>query len=131
MKIGRLSLETGVAVATLRFYADQGLLESKRSQSGYRDFDESAPSTVRRIRIFRSLGLALSEVSQLLALSHTPVESCAEVCSLMRGHLEHLLQQQQALKEAELEIRRLIASCGSTGQGCKILENMDLGLTLQ
>ncbi len=123
MKIGELSAQTGVSVATLRYYTDEGLIQSQRTQSGYRDFDNTAVAAVRRIRVFRALGLSLPEIGRLLAFSRSPVESCSEVCGLMRGHLEHLLFQQQALKEAELEIRRLIESCAGTGQGCKILES--------
>jgi DNA-binding transcriptional MerR regulator len=49
MTIGELARRTGLAVRTLRFYADAGVLpEASRSESGYRLF---GPDAVARARL--------------------------------------------------------------------------------
>ena len=50
MQIGELSARTGASVRMLRYYEEQGLLEPRRTGSGYRDYAESDVDRVARIR---------------------------------------------------------------------------------
>lgn len=66
MRIGELSRRTGVSQRSLRYYEDQGLLSPARLSSGYRDYDQRAVTTVRRIRILLSAGLGTSVIAEIL-----------------------------------------------------------------
>lgn len=67
MTIGELSERTGVPVKQLRRYEDLGYIYSVgRSAGNYRLFDESALWCVDVITTWRSLGLTLAEISDLV-----------------------------------------------------------------
>lgn len=67
MTIGELSERTGVPVKRLRRYEDLGYIYTVgRSAGNYRMFDSSALWCVRLVEKLRSLGLTLTEVSDLV-----------------------------------------------------------------
>ncbi|MEW2132907.1 MerR family transcriptional regulator [Streptomyces sp. NPDC005435] len=66
MRIGELSRRTGVSPRSLRYYEEQGLLVPTRLPNGYRDYDERAITTVRRVQILLSAGLGTSVVAEIL-----------------------------------------------------------------
>lgn len=59
MKIGELAAATDTSVRLLRYYEEQGLLESHRLDSGHRRYDGDAPDVVRRIRSLLDAGLPI------------------------------------------------------------------------
>ena len=67
MTIGELSKRAGVSVKQLRRYEDLGFIYTVgRSAGNYRLFDESALWCVEVIQTWRSLGLTLDEISDLV-----------------------------------------------------------------
>lgn len=132
MKISVLSERTGLAVSALRFYEGQGLLQSGRTPSNYRDFPESAIAQVRRIQNFRALGLGLSEIRYMLTLTLSmamaPQEDCALVCDVIQRNLSQVRRQLKELKQLEQELTRLATLCsGRPGpNGCKILREFEV-----
>ena len=52
MQIGELSARTAATVRMLRYYEEQGLLSPKRTESGYRIYDET--DVLRVVRLERS-----------------------------------------------------------------------------
>lgn len=67
MTIGELSASTGVPVKRLRRYEDLGFLYTVgRSAGNFRLFDDSAQWCVRVIETWRSLGLTLTEIRELV-----------------------------------------------------------------
>ncbi|WP_129841079.1 MerR family transcriptional regulator [Streptomyces sp. RFCAC02] len=66
MKIGELSRTTGVAVRLLRYYEEQGLLASRRSEGGHRHYAPDAPETVARIRTLLAAGLPTRVIRELM-----------------------------------------------------------------
>ncbi|MFD2024632.1 MerR family transcriptional regulator [Promicromonospora aerolata] len=69
MTIGALSRRTGVPVKQLRRYEDLGFIYTVgRSSGNYRLFDEAALWCVEVIETWRSLGLTLAEISDLVGV---------------------------------------------------------------
>lgn len=67
VSIGELARSTGLAVRTIRFYCDEGILESRRSAGGHRMFDaDSATERLLLIRRLRALGLGLGSITDVL-----------------------------------------------------------------
>ncbi|MEV0671701.1 MerR family transcriptional regulator [Mycobacterium sp. NPDC050441] len=64
--IGELSRLSGVPVRTIRFYCDEGLLESRRSSGGHRVFDATAVESLLLVRRLRTLGLGLGAIGDVL-----------------------------------------------------------------
>jgi len=78
MTIGAVADRTGLAVSAVRFYADQGLIESERASSGHRRFPRSVIRRISFIRICQKLGYSLEEITIQLATlpdGRTPNES--------------------------------------------------------
>lgn len=76
MTIGELARCCGLAVRTLRFYADAGVLpETSRSESGYRLFGPDAVARARLLRTLRQLGLGLEDIKRVLAAEVPPPRS--------------------------------------------------------
>lgn len=67
VSIGELARRCGLAVRTIRFYCDEGILESHRSAGGHRLFDaDSATERLLLIRRLRTLGLGLESITAVL-----------------------------------------------------------------
>ncbi len=84
MRIGELSRETGVAVRLLRYYEDQGVLTSHRTEGGHRQYGPEATAAVARIRALLAAGLPTRVIRDLMpcfAGEGTELQAC------VHGHL--------------------------------------------
>ncbi|MFI2102970.1 MerR family transcriptional regulator [Isoptericola sp. NPDC019693] len=88
LKIGEVARRAGVSVRALRYYEEQGLLETVRSSAGHRLYDETAVERVRFYQQLYAAGLTSGNIAQLLP--------CVD-----SGHTDHeqraMLHQQRAL----------------------------------
>ena len=66
MRIGDLATRTRVSVRALRYYEEQGLLASTRSQSGQRRYGDAAVNRVRLIQQLYGAGLSSKTIAELL-----------------------------------------------------------------
>ena len=64
--IGDVARRTGLAVRTIRFYADQGIVTPQQSPAGYRLFDLDTVARLDLVRTLRELGLPLSTIRRVL-----------------------------------------------------------------
>lgn len=112
MTIGELSKRTGVPVKRLRRYEDLGFIYTVgRSAGNYRLFDEAALWCVGVVETWRSLGLTLTEISDLvesyLARPETNIgpdlaerlEAVRERTQERIDELQYLLQRLDAFEE--------------------------------
>ncbi|GAB2590129.1 hypothetical protein GCM10027168_23980 [Streptomyces capparidis] len=84
MRIGELSRRTGVAVRLLRYYEEQGLLISRRTEGGHRAYADDAPDTVARVRTLLAAGLPTRVIRELMPCftgDGTALDAC------VHGHL--------------------------------------------
>lgn len=114
MTIGELARRSGVAVKTLRYYSDEGLLPpAERTRGGYRMYAEEAVLRLDLIRTLRDAGLGIFEIRAILARELSLTDALQ-----LRLHatLEHIVALQHvaaalraALRSApkEADIRRL------------------------
>lgn len=66
MTIKELETELGIPRATIRFYEKQKLIHPKRGENSYRDYSIEDVAVLKKIVIFRKLGLPVSEIEDLL-----------------------------------------------------------------
>lgn len=65
--IGQLAKQVGVRTSTLRYYETEGLLKpTRRTEAGYRLYDEQAEQTLRFIQRAQRLGFSLDDIRTLL-----------------------------------------------------------------
>jgi DNA-binding transcriptional MerR regulator len=77
LRIGVLAQQAGVSVRALRYYEQQGLLESERTARGQRVYPESAVEKVRFFQQMYAAGLTSANIAALLpciAKGHTDAE---------------------------------------------------------
>lgn len=75
MRIGELARRAGVSVRALRYYEEQGLLESTRTPGGQREYPDSA---VGRVVFFQSMfaaGLSSRRIADILPCIDTGTTS--------------------------------------------------------
>jgi DNA-binding transcriptional MerR regulator len=86
MKIGELARRSGLTTPTLRFYEEIGLVSpSKRSPSGYREYDATAQGRLNFISCAKNLGLSLDEIKELLDICD------GDGCAASEVRLRHVL----------------------------------------
>ncbi len=106
LKIGELAKQTGLAVGTLRYYSDLGLLQPvQRGDNGYRYYSQSASQQVEFIKKAQTLGFTLEEIKQILDVRDRGEQPCSLVQSLLNNKIEQLQIKikQMTLFKAELE----------------------------
>lgn len=105
-KIGEIAQQTGLAVATIRYYESLGLIEPKhRSESNYRYYNTDAIERLQFIKKAQSLQFSLSEIQQILNVRQQGDPVCLMVRDLLDGkiaQLETQIAQMLSLK-TELE----------------------------
>ncbi len=52
--------------ATVRFYEKEGLISPERGSNGYRDYTEADVEKLRKIIVFRKLGMTLTDIEDVL-----------------------------------------------------------------
>lgn len=103
MRIGELAEASGVSNRSLRYYEDQGLVSSRRTDSGWRDFDESMVERVVLIQHLFAAGLCSSTIAKLLpCLEATPEERTEVMEQLLAQEVERLQGKRRDI-ERELD----------------------------
>jgi DNA-binding transcriptional MerR regulator len=126
MRIGALAEQTGVSVATIRYYEEIGLLRQVARRGGQRVYDHEDARRLAFIRRCRELDFPLSEIRSLLSLMQADA-CCSEARMLAEEHLVGLRRKLSELQALERTIASLVAACASTCDGgaardCVILQ---------
>src|SRR6266404_8017323 len=87
LTIGKLALETGVKVVTIRYYEQIGLMPvAPRTDGNYRTYSLEHRRRLHFIRRCRDLGFTLDQVRDLLRLSSEKGMPCADVKRIAAQH---------------------------------------------
>ncbi|MEM8719357.1 MAG: heavy metal-responsive transcriptional regulator [Cyanobacteria bacterium P01_G01_bin.39] len=91
LKIGELAKQTNLAVGTLRYYSDLGLLQPvKRGDNGYRYYSQDASKQVEFIKKAQAIGLTLEEIKTILDVRDRGEKPCGLVQDLLNKKIEQL-----------------------------------------
>jgi DNA-binding transcriptional MerR regulator len=74
MRIGELSKRTGVSPRSLRYYEEQGLLTSSRSDAGQRHYSDAEVQRVSLIRQLFGAGMSSRVIATVLPCVETPAD---------------------------------------------------------
>ncbi|MER5490442.1 MerR family transcriptional regulator [Streptomyces sp. NPDC002454] len=121
MRIGDLSLRTGVSRRLLRYYEEQGLLAPRRLPGGYRAYEEADVGAVRSIRALLAAGLGTRTIAGLLPCTvdegRGPAPLCAGWLPELLGERERLDAAIDGLTAARDALDRIIALTPRTDPG--------------
>ncbi|MFF8029388.1 MerR family transcriptional regulator [Streptomyces sp. NPDC007896] len=99
--IGDLARLTGVPVRTIRFYCDEGIVDSVRSTGGHRRFDQAAVERLGLVRQLRGLGLGLPSIRMVLAGERSVAEVVAAERAALDVQLADLAWRRASLRAVE------------------------------
>lgn len=124
VRISEVVQRSGVPATTLRYYEALGLVSSRRSANGYRDYDEAVFEQLGFIASAKALRLELPQIAELLRLSREGtctqvkqrlhpvlvaelkrVEAALEALALLRGQLVEAVEQVAGCPDSESACR--------------------------
>ncbi|WP_448390397.1 MerR family transcriptional regulator [Microbacterium aurum] len=99
LPVGRLAEASGVSTRSIRYYEEQGLIESQRTESGHRRFD---PETVERVVLIQRLfsaGLSSREIEPVLPCMVDESARTSLLVDVLRDYRERLAQEIRKQRE--------------------------------
>ena len=126
MTIGKAARDSGVSAKMIRHYESLGLLrQPKRTDAGYRIYDENDVHTLRFVRRGRDLGFSIREIRDLLSLWRNRQRSSADVRSIAQRHIAELESKILELQQMRRTLEELVHHChGDHRPACPILEDL-------
>lgn len=76
--------------ATVRFYEKEGLIRPERSGNGYRDYSTEDVEKLRKIIVFRKLGMSLTDIEDVLDGAKSLSEAVTENIANLEKQIEEL-----------------------------------------
>ncbi|RDD83994.1 MerR family transcriptional regulator [Streptomyces parvulus] len=112
MRIGELSKRTGVSPRSLRYYEEQGLLTSSRSDAGQRHYPDS---TVQRVSLIRQLfdaGMSSRVIASVLPCVDVPddMDVAEETFTAMMRERDRIDADMTHLAETRAALEVLISA---------------------
>jgi DNA-binding transcriptional MerR regulator len=104
VRIGELSLASGVSTRSLRYYESQGLIRSTRPDGGWRDFDPSMIERVVMIQHLLAAGLSSVTIGELLPCLEAAPEDRTGVMEALLEHEVARLEAKRRDIDRELEV---------------------------
>jgi MerR family transcriptional regulator, copper efflux regulator len=134
-RVSELAERVGLPPSTVRFYEQAGLLPARRSESGYRLFDDRAVQRIEVISTGKRLGLPLEEIRELLLVWEDGL--CRDVREWLRPMILNQItgaERRAAEIDAFIERLRKASSAldgpvppGRCGPGCGMAPDPDRG----
>lgn len=121
MTIGEVAARSGVATSALRFYEEQGLIASERTDSGHRRYPRTVLRLVAFIVFAQKVGLSLEEIrSQLAKLPRNRAPERADWARLSAGWTSRIDERIAELERMKAGLTECI------GCGCLSLDRCQL-----
>lgn len=93
MRIGELAERAGTTTRALRYYESRGLLPARRTENGYRSYDDGDLRLLQQIRTLQAFGFDLEETRPFvdcLRAGHPAGDSCPASLTVYRAKLREL-----------------------------------------
>jgi len=135
MRIGQLAKKVGLNPRTIRYYEYIGLLPPPpRTESGYRRYADGDAERLEFIRSAQALGIALSEIKEVLAFRDRGAYPCPYVLTLIDRKVEEIESHIRGLRALAADLKRLRKAGARIPPGasaakarfCHIIENQRL-----
>ena len=112
LTIGEVAARSGVATSALRFYEDERLIRSVRTDAGHRRYPRAVIRRVAFIVFAQKIGLSLGEIrKELDKLPHNRVPERADWAKLSAGWTKRVRERIAELERLEAGLTECIG-CG-------------------
>ncbi len=127
--IGAAAKASGVSAKMIRHYEAIGLIVSaRRTDAGYRVYDERDVQVLQFIHRSRALGFSLEQIKTLLALWQDKQRASKDVRALARQHIAALDAKIADMQAMRRTLETLATRChGDERPDCPILNDLSLG----
>jgi MerR family transcriptional regulator, copper efflux regulator len=127
MNIGEAAAASGLSAKMIRHYEAIGLVgPARRTEAGYRIYDDDDLRTLRFIRHARELGFSLERIGELVSLWRDPNRESADVKKIALDHVAELQRQIELLSKMRDALAFTAENChGDKRPGCPILEQLE------
>lgn len=128
LKIGEVAARSGFGVEALRFYESRGLIEPvRRTDAGYRLYDETVFERLDFIRKAQAVGFNLDEIARIITESRQGLP-CAEVRRLASEKLAELDRRLAELRRYRRELKETVEAWEKVGEKegviCGLIEGL-------
>ena len=112
LTIGEVAARSGVATSALRFYEEQGLIRSERTDAGHRRYPRAVIRRVAFIVFAQKIGLSLEEIrTELDQLPHNRVPERPDWAKLSASWTKRIRERIAELERLEAGLTECIG-CG-------------------
>lgn len=119
MTVSELADRVGTTADTVRYYERIGLVpEARRSDAGYRLYEEPDVERLRFIKRAQSFGLRLDDIADLVRVRDEGLCPCGHTREKLTAKLEEIEQQVLELEDLRSDIHGLLDSGDVAGDGC-------------
>ena len=115
LRIGEMAKISGFSVKTIRFYCDQGLLHTARSEGRYRIFSSESLAELEIIRALRSMDVPIAELARILEVRRAGVCNCLVLKDSIAAKMTSIDARLEELQAMKAELARLLASWQECG----------------
>ncbi|PIP97046.1 MAG: Cu(I)-responsive transcriptional regulator [Rhodobacterales bacterium CG18_big_fil_WC_8_21_14_2_50_71_9] len=125
MTIGEAAAASNLALKTIRYYEEIGLVRPRRGLNGYRDFSEAETRKLAFVARARDLGFSIGECRALLNLYEDRSRASADVKRLAAAHLAEIDRKIAGLQAMRATLGALVRRChGDDRPECPILDDL-------
>ena len=71
MLLNEVVEKVGMTKRAIKYYEEKGLLEVPKDQNGYRNYSEQDVECLKKISVYRKLGICIQDIQKLLQNEHT------------------------------------------------------------
>ena len=127
--IGDAAKASGVSAKMIRHYESIGLIgTARRTDAGYRVYDERDVQVLQFIHRSRVLGFSLEQIRTLLALWQDKQRASKDVREMARQHIAELDEKIANMQAMRRTLEKLATQChGDDRPDCPILDDLSLG----
>jgi Cu(I)-responsive transcriptional regulator len=124
--IGKAASLTGISAKMIRYYEEAGVLKkAKRTDAGYRLYNQAQLQQLGFIRRSRNLGFSMAEIQSLLKFWLNSDRESRQVKQLAQNHLQDINEKILALEQMKTVLQELADKCdGDDNAKCPILEGL-------
>ena len=127
--IGQTAKASGVSAKMIRHYEAIGLIgAARRTDAGYRLYDDGDVQVLQFIHRSRELGFSLDQIKTLLALWQDKQRASKDVRAMAKQHIAELDRKIADLQAMRRTLETLATKChGDARPDCPILDDLSLG----
>lgn len=104
LRIGEAAKKFDISNRTLRYWEEEGILSSTRTEKGYRFYDYENTNRIKQIVLLRKLRMPIADIEQIFISDDFDV-----VIDALTSHLENLRQESTVANLLRILIEKLIS----------------------